>query len=123
MQALLESSAGKIFVESELAPPGSAALTYQSTDAEIDACIRNTGAAHKQAAASAAMGKVVGSDLLVYGLEGLRIADASVLPVPMGGHPQARLYALPQQAADLILQNGFGTVALCQWGLGVVATF
>lgn len=107
MQALLESSAGQLFVDSETAPPGTAPLSFRSTDAEIDARIRNTGVAYKHAADSAPMGKVVGPDLCVYGVEGLRMADSSVLPVAMGGHPQATLYALAEQAADTSWGNDF----------------
>ncbi|MCJ1439475.1 hypothetical protein MMC27_008869 [Xylographa pallens] len=105
MQALMETSAGKDFVASEMVPPGLEPLSFQSTDAEIDARIRNAGVAHKHAGGSAAMGKVVGPDLCVYGVQGLRVADSSVLPIPVGGHPQTTLYALAEQAADMILQS------------------
>jgi choline dehydrogenase-like flavoprotein len=49
------------------------------------------------------MGDVVVSDLKVVGIEGLRVVDASVLPVPIAGHYQIPLYALAEQAADIIL--------------------
>ena len=105
MQALLETSSGKSFVDAEMAPPGLSPLSFNSTDAEIDARIRNTGVAHKHAAGTAAMGKVVDSNLRVYGVRGLRVADSSVFPVSVGGHPQATLYAVAEQAAELILQE------------------
>ena len=105
-KALLETSAGKKYVTGEAPPPGFQALSSTSTEEEIDARIRATGQAHYHSAGTAAMGQVVDTDLRVYGVRGLRIADASVLPVPIGGHPQATLYALAEQAASIIGQSG-----------------
>jgi choline dehydrogenase-like flavoprotein len=54
---------------------------------------------------TAAMGKVVDNNLLVYGVNGLRVVDASILPVPIAGHLQACVYALAEQAADIIIEG------------------
>lgn len=43
------------------------------------------------------MGKVVDSSFRVKGVSGLRVADASVFPVAIGGHPQATLYGIAEQ--------------------------
>lgn len=48
------------------------------------------------------MGKVVDTNFRVKGINGLRIVDASVYPVPITGHLQAVTYAMAQQAADII---------------------
>jgi choline dehydrogenase-like flavoprotein len=48
------------------------------------------------------MGKVVDTDLRVYGVDGLRVVDASILPVPIAAHYQACIYALTEQAADIM---------------------
>ena len=108
LEALLDTSAGKAHIESEVTPPGFPPLDSKATDTEIDARIRAAGISHKHAAGSAAMGTVLGTDLLVKGVQGLRVVDASVLPVPVGGHPQATLYAIAEQAADLILKDSRG---------------
>ncbi|KAL4768171.1 hypothetical protein BDW60DRAFT_132440 [Aspergillus nidulans var. acristatus] len=103
-KALLETSALGNYIECEVPPPGMPALTSQSSDEEFDARIRATGMAHHHPAGTAAMGKVVDTELRVIGVRNLRVVDASILPVSIGGHPQATLYAVAEQAADLILQ-------------------
>ncbi|KAL8938125.1 MAG: hypothetical protein Q9211_003355 [Gyalolechia sp. 1 TL-2023] len=105
IEVLLKTSAAQPHVAYEEAPPGMPALGAESSDADIDMRIRKAGVSHAHAAGTAAMGKVVDTRLRVYGVTGLRIADASVLPVAIGGHPQATLYGLAEQAADLILQG------------------
>ena len=54
---------------------------------------------------SEAMGQVMDNDLRVYVVYGLRMVDARIFPVPVGGHPQATLYALTGQAGDTIHQD------------------
>lgn len=105
LQALLGTAAGKEYFENEVPPPGLPALTPHSTDEEIDARIRAVGMAHYHPEGSAAMGRVVDPELRVYGVRGLRVADASIFPVAIGGHPQATLYAVAEQAAQLILRD------------------
>jgi choline dehydrogenase-like flavoprotein len=48
-------------------------------------------------------GGVVGHDLLVHGVKGLRIVDSSIMPVITRGNPQTTVYAVAERAADLIL--------------------
>ncbi|KAG7089809.1 hypothetical protein E1B28_011458 [Marasmius oreades] len=45
---------------------------------------------------------VVGPDLQVKKVEGLRIVDASIFPHILGAHTQAGVYAIAEQASDLI---------------------
>ena len=105
INALLETSAGRSYIECEGVPPGILALGLESSDVEIDTRIRMAGMAHAHSAGTAAMGKVVDSELRVKGVKGLRVADASILPVAIGGHPQATLYAMAEQAAEIILRD------------------
>ena len=51
------------------------------------------------------MGKVVDSDLCVYGVQGLRVVDTSVMPLPIAAHYQACTYALAEQAVDIIVAS------------------
>ena len=57
------------------------------------------------------MGTVVDTNLNVYGAQGLRVVDASVIPVPIAGHYQACVYALAEQAADILAQTYFAQAA------------
>jgi choline dehydrogenase len=52
--------------------------------------------------ATCAMGRVVDAQLRVRGLEGLRIADASVMPNLVRGHTHAATTMIAERAADLI---------------------
>lgn len=51
------------------------------------------------------MSKVVDSELCVKGVDKLRVVDASVIPVPIAGHIHNCVYALAEQAADMILAS------------------
>jgi choline dehydrogenase-like flavoprotein len=49
------------------------------------------------------MGKVVDCDMRVKGIKKLRVVDASVIPTPLACHIQYCVYALAEQAVDIIL--------------------
>lgn len=76
-----ESPSGRKMIDEEFTPVGFPALTSASSDEEIDRRIKNVAATWFHPGGSAAMGKVVDTDLRVIGVQNLRVADPSVLPV------------------------------------------
>ena len=48
---------------------------------------------------------VLDPELRVRGVRGLRVVDASVMPLLMGGHPQMTVYAIAEKAADLVKES------------------
>lgn len=81
------------------------------TDADILTYIRNVSVPFYHAAATCAMGKkgdpnaVVDSQARVFGVQGLRVVDLSVVPFSPPGHPQATVYMLAEKIADDILKK------------------
>ncbi|KAJ5155152.1 hypothetical protein N7492_007955 [Penicillium capsulatum] len=102
-QLLLDTPEGQDIVECETTHPDVSPLRSDATDEEIDARVRFGGNTFYHPAGSVAMGKVLDSNLRVLGVEGLRVADASILPVTVASHYQVLLYAVAEKAADLIV--------------------
>jgi len=79
------------------------------SDAEIDAYHRQSAVLAHHASCTCAMGTgddaVVDPELRVRGIEGLRVADASVMPRVVGGNTNAPVIMIAEKAADLILGN------------------
>jgi choline dehydrogenase len=72
--------------------------------------IRNTGDPVHHLAGSCKMGNddmaVVSNELKVYGVEGLRIADASIMPEVVSGNTHAACVMIGEKVADLCLDSG-----------------
>ncbi|KAK7738400.1 hypothetical protein SLS53_006215 [Cytospora paraplurivora] len=110
LKATLAAGPMKTIVEGETPPTGEGLddltpLTADASDEEIEERIRRTGMQHYHSGGTAAMGKVVDVEGRVQGVERLRVADASIVPVPLGGHPQATLYAMAEQLASMITET------------------
>ncbi|KAK4691158.1 hypothetical protein P7C71_g5782, partial [Lecanoromycetidae sp. Uapishka_2] len=100
---MLESPEGKKLVAEEILPEGHQCLASDASDKDIDKRIIIGGVSCSHPGASCSMGKVVDGSCKVYGVEGLRVVDASVIPVPLAAHYQAPVFALAEQAVDIIL--------------------
>ena len=73
-----------------------------SSDDDLMAFARRAGQSVYHPACTCAMGSVVDSTLSVYGFEGLRVVDASVMPEITGGNTNAPVIMIAERAADLI---------------------
>ena len=80
---------------------------HLQSDAELDQAIREFGGITHHPVGTCAMGvgaqAVVDPQLRVYGVAGLRIADASVMPMIPGANTNAATVMIAEKAADLIL--------------------
>jgi len=79
-----------------------------TSDEDIMAYIRRTAQTIWHASSTCSMGKrgdrnaVVDSKARVFGVEGLRVVDASVFPFSIPGHPHGTVYMLAEKIADEI---------------------
>ena len=94
----------KPYVVEELSP--GPAIT---DDADLLTYIRETGVSNQHPTSSCAMGTgtntVVDPRLRVHGITGLRVADASIMPVAVGGNTNAPTIMIGEKAAAMILED------------------
>jgi choline dehydrogenase len=108
--------------KTQLEEPGTEAypgLDKQS-DEEILAVIRDSAMTVWHAAGTCRMGKsttkdgvkvpvdemdVIDNEAKVFGVDGLRVVDASSFPLLPPGHPMSTIYALAEKIADKIIQG------------------
>jgi choline dehydrogenase len=76
------------------------------SEAELESWIRRRAQSFFHLAGTCRMGQdalaVVDPQLRVHGVEGLRVADASVMPLLVRGHTHAAAVMIGERAADLI---------------------
>ena len=102
----LETPTFKALGASELYPGGNV-----TTATELEAYVRRTASgsfAHPCCTAPMMprnKGGVVGPDLRVHGVQGLRVVDFSIAPLIPGTHTSATVYALAEKGADIIIRQ------------------
>ena len=78
------------------------AVPESDSDADILAFVRRNTRTIFHPVGTCAMGTVVDAELRVYGVEGLRVVDASVMPTIPRGNTNAPTIMVAEKAADLI---------------------
>ncbi len=80
-----------------------------SSDAELVAHLRRAVGTYFHPVGTCRIGSgadaVVDTELRVHGIDGLRVADAAVMPSPPAANPNATVLAIAERAADLVRQT------------------
>jgi choline dehydrogenase len=104
VRRIADQPALKPYVASEIFP----GVDITSDEALLD-YTRRTGVSNQHPTSSCAMGDgpntVVDPRLKVHGITGLRVADASIMPVAVGGNTNAPTIMIGEKAAAMILQD------------------
>lgn len=108
---LMETQAVRPYFEHEMTPGKDV-----QTDDEFMVYARQTGTSNWHAAGSCRMGAdldpmaVVDSRLRVRGVEGLRVVDASIMPLVICGNTNAPTIMIAEKAADMIMEDAMENV-------------
>ena len=101
---IAEQPALRPYVAEEIAP-GPAT----TSDADMEAFVRQTGISNHHPSSTCAMGtgtnSVVDPRLRVHGIGGLRVADASIMPSVVAGNTNAPSIMIGEKAAAMILDD------------------
>ena len=101
---IAEQPALKPYIVDEMQPGASV-----TDDADLANYVRQSGVSNQHPTSSCAMGHgpntVVDPRLRVHGIDGLRVADASIMPVAVGGNTNAPTIMIGEKAAAMILED------------------
>jgi choline dehydrogenase len=105
---IAEQPALKPYIIEELQP--SAEI---SRDADLVEYVRQSGVSNQHPTSSCAMGtgtnSVVDPRLRVHGIDRLRVADASIMPVAVGGNTNAPTIMIGEKCAAMVLEDASAT--------------
>jgi choline dehydrogenase len=94
----------KDYVVEELLPGA-----HVTSDDDLVDYVRSTGVSNQHPTSSCAMGHgpntVVDPRLRVHGIDGLRVADASIMPVVVGGNTNAPTIMIGEKCAAMMLED------------------
>lgn len=88
---------------------GPFSVPESDSDEDLMSFVERAGQSVYHPTSTCAMGSVVDSELRVYGVEGLRVADASVLPEVTRGNTNAPVIMVAERAADMIRSGAAAT--------------
>jgi choline dehydrogenase-like flavoprotein len=91
---------------------GPFSVPESDSDADLDAFVRRAAQSVYHPTSTCAIGSVVDPELRVYGVEGLRVVDASVMPRITRGNTNAPTIMVAERAADLIAAASGARVAV-----------
>ncbi|GAA5898296.1 GMC family oxidoreductase [Sporobolomyces salmoneus] len=90
------------YLSDPVVPKMSRAQFLEASDSELIAHIRQQAETIYHPMSTCAIGRVVDENLLVKGIKGLRVCDASVFPESVSGHPVAAVVAVAEKFADML---------------------
>ncbi len=98
----------KPYVVEELQPGAE-----NTSDADLAEYVRRSGVSNQHPTSSCAMGtginSVVDPRLRVHGIDRLRVADASIMPVAVGGNTNAPTIMIGEKCAAMLLEDALAT--------------
>jgi len=104
LDKIANSAPLKPWISTRVSPPASEnPVTEEEWDAQL---VKTAGSVWHPVGTCAMLPKklrgVVDSELRVYGVDGLRVVDASIIPKQLATHPQASIYAIAEKVATVI---------------------